>query len=195
MNDQLNSLIRTFLKIGGAWIAQKGYVSSTGAEEAVGALLTLAGVVWSALHHAQNPTSNSASKTPGVKLFLIGFTGLFFAGALSGCGTPFKSDKIFAIKERGFGIVVAESPANQTPEIKLGFFSSVIQMIPTSTNNVYAPKYADSFTLGQGLNPFATSIEETTGTGDVGLYFGTNAVSRSIVPVPGAKISAVAPKQ
>ncbi len=103
--------------------------------------------------------------------------------SLTGCQTALNSDKIVSVKVRTFGLTVGQNPINQTPEIKLGFSSVVYQMIPTSTNGiVYAPKYADSFELKQGINPFATGIDETTGTGDVYLGDGTNVVSQAIIP-------------
>lgn len=103
---------------------------------------------------------------------------------LTGCITALQSDKIVSIKQRVFGVVVeTANSANGTPSVKLGFSSTVWQMIPTSTNGpVYAPKYMDVFDLKQGINPFATGIKEDTGTGDVLVGSGTNDSSKAIIP-------------
>ena len=102
----------------------------------------------------------------------------------SGCTTALNSNKIISVKVRTFGVSIGENPVNQTPEIKLGFSSIVYQMIPTSTNAVFAPKYADSYSLSHSANPFVTDIDETTGTGDVQVNDGTNVISTAISPKP-----------
>jgi len=113
----------------------------------------------------------------GAQLLCIGLAGL----ALTGCTTAIKSDKIISIKQRTFGLAVGVNPVNQAPDIKLGFITTVYQMIPTSTNNtVYAPRYFDTLELEQGVNPFATDIRENTGSGDVAI--GTNATGQAIIP-------------
>lgn len=100
---------------------------------------------------------------------------------LTGCTTAIKSDKIVAIKQRSFGIVVGQSPTTQSPEVHLGFVSTVFQMIPTSTNGpISAPKYADTFAIDQGLNPFGFAVKENVGAGDVRIS--TNATSEAILP-------------
>lgn len=98
----------------------------------------------------------------------------------TGCVTAIKSDKIITVKERLFGISVGQSPATQTPEVRLGFGSIVYMMIPTSTNVINTPRFADTFNIDQGLNPFGFKVIENTGAGDVAI--GTNATSTAIVP-------------
>lgn len=44
--------------------------------------------------------------------------------------------------------------------VKLGWGSSTWTVVPVSTNKVYSPNIADTFSLGQGLNPFDTVIKE-----------------------------------
>lgn len=102
--------------------------------------------------------------------------------ATSGCVSAINSNKITSIKSRGFGIVLsASSSTTATPEVKLGWFSTVFQMIPTSTNGiVYAPKYFDTLEITQSVNPFATGISENTGSGDV--QISTNATGQAIIP-------------
>ena len=98
-----------------------------------------------------------------------------------GCSTALKSDKIVSVKSRSFGLVVGQSPANETPQVELGFNSLVIHIIPTSTNTLYCPRYADVFKLNQGLNPFGFGVEETTGAGDVEVGW-TNSNSIAVLP-------------
>ncbi len=86
--------------------------------------------------------------------------------ALTGCTTIYQSDKITVIKTRFFGLAVSYNPANQLPEVKLGYGSMVYQILPTSTNQLYAPPYVDAFDLGQALNPFSTKIIENTAMGN-----------------------------
>ena len=125
---------------------------------------------------------------------------------LVGCSTVYDSNKITAVKTRCFGLIVETSStsANGTPSIKLGFVSQVVQIIPTATNQMYAPPYVDTFDLGQSINPMDTKISEDTGTGFVAS--GTNIPAMKLLgarfqkPVPVAKTKApvkplVAPKQ
>lgn len=130
----------------------------------------------------QNQTDTMKNK---LSLFLI--LALPSIVCLSGCTTALTSDKVIAIKSRMFGIDVETAQGPQsTPAVKLGFISTVWQMIPTSTNGqpVNVPKYMDTFELKQGLNPFETGIGENTGTGDVLVGGGTNDTSKAIVPSP-----------
>ena len=53
--------------------------------------------------------------------------------------------------------------------VKLGWGSVVWSVIPCSTNAVYAAPISDTFSLGQGLNPFDTKINEDLQTGWEGL--------------------------
>lgn len=51
MNDQIASILRTVLKVVGAGLVTKGYIDAAGLEGAVGAVITLVGVIWSAVEH------------------------------------------------------------------------------------------------------------------------------------------------
>ena len=114
-----------------------------------------------------------------MKKYILSLCSLMF---LAGCQTALNSDKIISVKQRCFGLVVeTTSTTANAPNIKLGFTSTVWQMIPTSTNGpVNAPKYVDTFDLEQNINPFATGISENTGSGDV--MVGTNGTSSAVVP-------------
>jgi hypothetical protein len=110
--------------------------------------------------------------------------------ATTGCQTALKSDKIVSVKTRVFGVVVGTDPVNQTPTVKLGLVTTVIQMIPTSTNGtVNAPRFFDTFQIDSTSNPFRTGISENTGAGDVQVT--TNAQGSAIIPkaqIPQAPI-------
>lgn len=100
---------------------------------------------------------------------------------MSGCVIP--SNDIFSQKVRFLGVMIGQNPATQVPNIYLGYGSVVIQRIPTSTNNIYAPNYIDTFDLGvnSGNFPsFGTSISEDTGTGN--FMLDTNVQSTSVSP-------------
>ena len=49
--EQVLSLVRTLLKVGGAFLVAKGTITEPGLETAVGAIITLVGIVWSAVAH------------------------------------------------------------------------------------------------------------------------------------------------
>ena len=107
---------------------------------------------------------------------------------LGGCTSPaIKAGDVVSIKERFFGLNVSQSPSDQTPQVKVGFSTTVIQFVPTSTNDLHSARYADTFTLKQGLNPFGFDVEETSGFGDV--LIGTNGYTRAIVPA-GVRLAA-----
>jgi hypothetical protein len=101
---------------------------------------------------------------------------------LSGCkGPELVNGRIVSVKHRTFGITIAQSETTQSPQIRLGFDTTVVQFIPTSTNGpIYAPKYFDTFSIGQNANPFSFSVLENTGSGDVAI--GTNATGQAIIP-------------
>lgn len=120
---------------------------------------------------------------PGIGTAMaLGLIGLMVL--MCGCKTALQSDKIIVLKQRCFGVVVETSSttANGTPTIKLGSISTVWQMVPTSTNTLYAPRYMDTYDLSQSVNPFDTSIRENSGFGDVMVGYSTNDSSKAIVP-------------
>lgn len=180
-SDQFASILRSLLKMGGVYLMAHGVSTST-TQLISGLVLAVAGVLFSHWANADGATPSSS----GGKLGLFLAVG-FLAFAVVGCGTVYNSNKITAVKERGFGIVIAESAANQTPEMKMGFFSSVIQIIPTATTTngtIETPRYMDTFELEGSANPLDTSIKENTGTGKVLVGSGTNDTSKAIEPGP-----------
>ncbi len=57
MNDQVQSILRTVLKAGGAVLITKGWTDQAGLEIAVGGVVAIVGIIWSAVHHKNNPTT------------------------------------------------------------------------------------------------------------------------------------------
>ena len=49
--------------------------------------------------------------------------------------------------------------------VKIGWGSTTWSVVPCSTNRVYAATVSDTFSIGQELNPFSTSIKEDVQTG------------------------------
>jgi len=86
---------------------------------------------------------------------------------VTGCTTMVNSDKIVTIKQRVLGIVIGENATTQMPEIKFGQVSTVFHMVPTATNEIYAPRYADTYEMTTAGNPFRVDINEDAAFGDV----------------------------
>ena len=197
MNTQtVLSLLRTLLKIGGTYLCTKGLTDSATWETVVGGLTALVGIVTTVIWHTNpdNLAIKSATPTQVVNaqamvgqgagaqsilrlLIFVPLMSLFFVG----CTTALRSDKIITCKERCFGLIVnTTSTADNTPSIKFGFTSTVIQMLPTSTNQLYSANFADTFWMNEGLNPFATDVSENTATGNY--QIGTNGQAQVIIP-------------
>lgn len=74
------------------------------------------------------------------------------AGLATGCSTVINTPqgKILSVTERGLGFEMAQSPQTQSPEVKFGFFSSAVVIIPTATNApVNSPNFANNFSFDQ----------------------------------------------
>lgn len=87
--------------------------------------------------------------------------------------------------ERFFGLK-AKIPigGGQSVGVEFGWGSSTWCEVPCHTNKMYAAPVSDTFSLGQGLNPFDTEIREDLQTGwsetppvarYPGLFYSTNA--------------------
>lgn len=78
--SQINSLIRTVLKIAGTALAVHGLQKEAtwiNSEDAAGALMTLIGMLWSHFHHDQNSPVEPINKAP---LLLLAIAPLTFSG-------------------------------------------------------------------------------------------------------------------
>jgi hypothetical protein len=62
MNDQITSAIRTLLKAGGGFLVAKGAVSGDNLDIVISAVMILGGALWSAWHHAKNPSQPTPVK-------------------------------------------------------------------------------------------------------------------------------------
>jgi len=68
--------------------------------------------------------------------------------------------------ERFFGLNASIPYAGGSMvKVQLGWGSHTWTVIPCSTNKVYTAPISDTFSLGQELNPFGTSIKEDVQTG------------------------------
>lgn len=105
---------------------------------------------------------------------------LLFVSAListTGCISAIKHGDIVSITERGFGVEVsAASSTTQTPTVRAGFFSTTVQIIPTSTNGISSPNFANTIAIGQTAVPFGLDVAESTASGN---YQTGNAANKS----------------
>ena len=113
-------------------------------------------------------------------LFSLAVMGLLAALAiigLTGCKTALTSDKIVTIKQRVFGVMLeTANTANSTPSIKAGLVTTVVHLVPTSTNGpIVAPLYTDSFDLSHAANPFTLAVSEDA-------FFGATPIVTPEVP-------------
>ncbi len=117
-------------------------------------------------------------------LSILPILSLALAAFTPGCSTAIGSGKVISVSERGFGIKIAQQTQNQTPEVMLGFFSTTVRLIPTSTNAaIRVPDYADTFAIQQSANPFDFNVNETTASGTYQTGSPTNQVAaQPIVP-------------
>lgn len=81
MNDTMQTLLRSILKIGGGYLVAKGYVDQSNAEIIIAGLAALVAVVWGILHRSSQAQDVPINKIP----LLVLCAGLFGLVALSGC--------------------------------------------------------------------------------------------------------------
>jgi hypothetical protein len=84
MNQQIiQGMARHLLTaLGGALVA-KGYTDSDGLNEIIGAVITLAGAIWSIVHKMQDQKTQGTAGTAGKVLGLMGIMGVM--GLMVGC--------------------------------------------------------------------------------------------------------------
>ena len=82
MNDTLQTMIRSVLKIGGGYFVAKGMADDATAEVIISGVAALIGVVWGYFHRTPpTPPTGTAGKTIGM-LFLCG---ALLSGGVTGC--------------------------------------------------------------------------------------------------------------
>ncbi|MDB6112029.1 MAG: hypothetical protein JWR69_3779 [Pedosphaera sp.] len=117
---------------------------------------------------------------------LILITPLLAVPLLGGCASEaIRAGDIVSITQRTFGVKVGQAPANGSPEVSLGLIATTVQFTPTSTNALYAPKYANTFKIGQSAIPFTFDVDETIASGDVQTGSSSNLTSVPIIPAAG----------
>lgn len=110
-----------------------------------------------------------------------------FLFLLAGCKIP-KGD-IVSVTQSFIGIRVGQNPQTGTPQLDVGFVRTTFQIVPTSTNQIYAPPVNSSLSLDQ--KAFTTSIDEDFQTG--GAHAPSNSVAqrgalmRGKLPMKGTK--------
>ena len=166
MNALASIIIRHCLTLLAGWLVSKQFTDAANASAITNGLLPgimlLVSLIWS---HAHCKVSNPLPSPKAGSALLIGGLALGLA-TLTGCTTALDSTKIISVSQRCFGVTVETvSSTSATPNIKLGFCSTVWHMTPTSTNHIYAPDTMDTFSMSQSINPFATDISENTGSG------------------------------
>jgi hypothetical protein len=73
--------------------------------------------------------------------------------------------KILSVTERGIGLAVDYQPQSASPEVKFGFFSSAVVILPTTTNGTVAsPNFANTFGFGQS-GALNLNIDENIASG------------------------------
>jgi hypothetical protein len=166
--DQINSLIRSALKVVGAALMAHGLTNTAtiiNSPDVLGLLLTLAGLLASHWQHAAN---TPGPKTPLAALIIVGASLALGTGCTSIINTP--AGKAVSISQRVLGIQIAQSPTTQTPELQMGFVSSVIVFLPTSTNGpVAVPNVANSFDIGEN-GALDTSVSENVASGNMATF-------------------------
>lgn len=191
MNTLVQVLIRHAMTALAGWLVSKQFTDQANAtvitNGLVPGLLLLFSIIWSHVHLGKVSNPLSSPKALGLLMCCC------CLAALAGCTTALQSDKIVTVKQRCFGLCLETvSTTSATPNVKLGFSSTVWQMIPTCTNHIYAPDYMDTFAMSQSINPFATDISENTGTGPV--MIGTNGQASALLfPRPPPSTNNVAP--
>jgi hypothetical protein len=86
-SDQLNSLIRTALKVIGGILLSHDLTNAAGvvnSPDFIGGVFLIVGVLWSHFSHATPPTSSSGPSNPGAPLMVLLHGGALF---FSGCST------------------------------------------------------------------------------------------------------------
>jgi hypothetical protein len=108
--------------------------------------------------------------------------GLCLLTTVPACETALNSGHVISVTERVYGLKVAESTQNETPEIEIGFSSSTVVLMPTVTNTVLnVPAIADTFSIDQ-TSALGLAVGETFASGDYQTGPDTNSTSKPILP-------------
>ncbi len=111
-------------------------------------------------------------------LLIFGLTLALFA---SGCASRVPGN-IVIVKTTTFGFDVSGDPQTQIPHVRLGLIRNFYQVIPTSTNGIYAPSYAASMSAEMRLT--SQRGQEDFATGEAAnLISNTNAIGNTVAKI------------
>jgi len=79
----------------------------------------------------------------------------------AGCKIP--PGDILSVTQSFIGVRIGQNPQTGSPQVDIGFVRTTFQVVPTSTNVMYAPMVNSSLSLDQ--RAFSTSIDENFLTG------------------------------
>lgn len=96
-----------------------------------------------------------------MRLFVLLFILLLLL--LAGCVLSKPNGNIVSVTQTVIGIKVGQNVVTEMPEMQIGFFRSTFQIVPTSTNQIFAPSVNSSLSLDQ--KAFSTQIDEDFTTG------------------------------
>ena len=121
-----------------------------------------------------------AGVSKGAVMGMIGVMGLMG----SGCTQLVQSNKVFSETSWIVGIRVKMSDptsSNPLPDVQLGVMRQTFTLIPTGTNQIYAPRFGAAYAGKQNAyDPISTDAQESVFSGDV--MVSTNATGGAIVP-------------
>ena len=182
MNDIQQTLVRSLLKIGAGALVAHGYANQSQTEQITAAFVGLLSVLWGVFHRS-GPAENQAqnvpiTRPPSALPLLVLLAAL--AGVVGCASEAIKRGDIVRVEQRFFGIDVSQTPANGSPQVKLGFGSSVTTFTPASTNKLYTVDSGGTFSAKSTANPFAVDLDTADFTGEnVKFWDGTNALASS----------------
>ena len=83
----------------------------------------------------------------------------------TGCfSTAIKQGDIVSVTERFVGVKISQSTQTDTPQVNIGWGSVNFVCLPTSTNTIHAPNFANCFRFGQtGLMSHSITEELASG--------------------------------
>jgi hypothetical protein len=113
------------------------------------------------------------------KLFSCIGLALMAGVLLTGCMTAIKHGDIVSITQAGVGIdVETASASSATPNVRLGFFRTTVNLVPTSTNGpVNVPNVANVAHVDQNGKTLVIGGHESLSTGNYKTYNDTNVVT------------------
>jgi hypothetical protein len=130
------------------------------------------------------PKGPALAALSAFQLFSFSASLLLLCFLTTGCKTALNSNKIISETSWGVGLFLeTTAPAEGTvlPKVKLGVVRQTITLIPTATNQVFAPRFGSAYAGKQSpWDPIACDAQESVFSGDV--MISTNATGSAVVP-------------